>query len=213
MRADDQGIFLVRVVMGRIKQPALNGKFVAGPIDRFRLTPQRLETVVVMRNRMARLAPARLSRLRSLRRRNSGCTPPCRAGPWRGSVPGVHRSPRQELLGTRVRPFHSRGRRGEISTCPELTPSHNITGFTISTLSLAAKRLEILHDAVPAAGKVAYLQAPQNPAAAMYAARVKQAADVLGIELVSAAAQVGCGSCRCIRACRRRACDGRPNPN
>lgn len=64
-------------------------------------------------------------------------------------------------------------------------PSHNITGFTISTLSLAAKRLEILHDAVPVAGKVAYLQAPQNPAAAMYAARVKQAADVLGIELVS----------------------------
>ena len=64
-------------------------------------------------------------------------------------------------------------------------PSYNITGFTISTLSLAAKRLEILHDAVPAAGKVAYLQAPQNPAAAMYAARVKQAADALDIELVS----------------------------
>ena len=64
-------------------------------------------------------------------------------------------------------------------------PSHNITGFTISTLSLAAKRLEILHDAVPAAGKVAYLEAPQNPAAAMYAERVKEAADVLGIELVS----------------------------
>ena len=63
-------------------------------------------------------------------------------------------------------------------------PTHNITGFPISTLPLAAKRLELLHDAVPAARKVAYLRAPQNPNAALVEARVRQAADVLSIKLV-----------------------------
>ena len=38
---------------------------------------------------------------------------------------------------------------------------------------------------MPAARKVAYLRAPQNPAAALFEARVRQAADVLGIKLVS----------------------------
>jgi putative ABC transport system substrate-binding protein len=64
-------------------------------------------------------------------------------------------------------------------------PTRNVTGFTISSLSLAAKRLEILHEVVPASSKVAYLWAPQNPSAALYESNVQQAAEVLGIKLVS----------------------------
>jgi putative ABC transport system substrate-binding protein len=44
--------------------------------------------------------------------------------------------------------------------------------------------LKYCNDAVSAARKVAYLRAPQNAAAALYAVRVKQAADALGIKLV-----------------------------
>ena len=64
-------------------------------------------------------------------------------------------------------------------------PTRNVTGFTISSLSLAAKRLEILHEVVPASSKVAYLWAPQNPSAAFYKSRIQQAAEALGIKLVS----------------------------
>jgi putative ABC transport system substrate-binding protein len=64
-------------------------------------------------------------------------------------------------------------------------PTRNVTGFTTSSLSLAAKRLEILHEVVPASSKVAYFWAPQNPSAALYKSNVQQAAEVLGIKLVS----------------------------
>ncbi len=64
-------------------------------------------------------------------------------------------------------------------------PDRNVTGFTISSLSLAAKRLEILHEIVPSLRKVAYLWVPENPLSASFQARVRQAADVLGITLIS----------------------------
>jgi putative tryptophan/tyrosine transport system substrate-binding protein len=64
-------------------------------------------------------------------------------------------------------------------------PTRNVTGFTISNLSLAAKRLEILHEVVPASRKVGYFWAPQNPSGALYRTNVERAAAVLGIELVS----------------------------
>ena len=64
-------------------------------------------------------------------------------------------------------------------------PTHNVTGFTISSLSLAAKRLEILHEAVPASRKIAYFWEGQNPSGALFKSRVQEAADELGIKLVS----------------------------
>jgi putative ABC transport system substrate-binding protein len=64
-------------------------------------------------------------------------------------------------------------------------PTRNVTGFTISSLSLAAKRLELLHEVVPTTSKVAYLWAPQNPSAEFYKSRVHQAAEALGIKLTS----------------------------
>jgi putative ABC transport system substrate-binding protein len=64
-------------------------------------------------------------------------------------------------------------------------PTQNVTGFTISTLTLAAKRLELLHSTVPTLSKVAYLWVPGNPLATLFEAHVRAAADVLGVSLVS----------------------------
>jgi putative ABC transport system substrate-binding protein len=64
-------------------------------------------------------------------------------------------------------------------------PTHNVTGFTISSLSLAAKRLELLHGIVPALRKVAYLWVPGSRLSTLFEFHVRKAADVLGIKLVS----------------------------
>jgi putative ABC transport system substrate-binding protein len=64
-------------------------------------------------------------------------------------------------------------------------PTHNVTGFTISTLSLAAKRLELLHGTIPGLRKVAYLWVPGNPLGALFEAHVRKAAEVLGVSLLS----------------------------
>jgi putative ABC transport system substrate-binding protein len=64
-------------------------------------------------------------------------------------------------------------------------PTRNVTGFTVSSLLLAAKRLELLHGIVPALRKAAYLWVPGNPVATLFEAYVRKAADVLGIKLVS----------------------------
>lgn len=65
------------------------------------------------------------------------------------------------------------------------SPTHNVTGFTVSNSSLAAKRLELLHGMVPKLSKVAYLWVPANPLAALFEPHVLKAADMLGIKLVS----------------------------
>ena len=64
-------------------------------------------------------------------------------------------------------------------------PTHNITGFTVSSLSLAAKRLQLLQSIVPPLHKVAYLWAPANPLAKSFESRVRRAAKDLGIALIS----------------------------
>jgi putative ABC transport system substrate-binding protein len=64
-------------------------------------------------------------------------------------------------------------------------PTQNVTGFTISSLSLAAKRLELLSGIVPSLRIAAYLWVPGNPVATLFEAHVRKAADVLGIKLVS----------------------------
>lgn len=63
-------------------------------------------------------------------------------------------------------------------------PTRNVTGFTISSLSLAAKRLELLRDIVPSLQKAAYLWVPKSPLAGLFKSRVQQAAEALGIKLV-----------------------------
>ena len=63
-------------------------------------------------------------------------------------------------------------------------PSRNVTGFTLSSPTLAAKRLELLHELVPGLNKVAYLTMPTSPMYVTFEQHVRNAADVLGITLI-----------------------------
>lgn len=65
------------------------------------------------------------------------------------------------------------------------SPSRNLTGFTNSSVSLAAKRLELLRELVPGLRKVAYLWVPLNPLTKRFGEEVRSAANALGISLVS----------------------------
>jgi ABC-type uncharacterized transport system substrate-binding protein len=64
-------------------------------------------------------------------------------------------------------------------------PTSNVTGFIVPNVMLSAKRLEILHEAVPQSRKVGYFWVPQNPAASLLDSQIRQAAATLGIALVS----------------------------
>jgi hypothetical protein len=56
MHADNEWIFPGRIVMGRVQQPTLDREGITSPVDGFGFTPRRLEAVIVVRNRMRRLA-------------------------------------------------------------------------------------------------------------------------------------------------------------
>ncbi len=60
-------------------------------------------------------------------------------------------------------------------------PSRNVTGFTASSATLAAKRLELLRELIPGLRKVAYLGAPADSINARFDSHVHTAADALGI--------------------------------
>jgi len=64
-------------------------------------------------------------------------------------------------------------------------PSHNVTGFTVSSLSLTAKRLQLMHEILPTLQKSGYFWVPDSPLAQRRKEQVEQAAKVLGISLVS----------------------------
>jgi putative ABC transport system substrate-binding protein len=62
-------------------------------------------------------------------------------------------------------------------------PSGNITGVTFFSTALAAKRLELLHELVPSAGRIAFLVNPNNPVAKPEIKEASAAARALGMEL------------------------------
>jgi putative ABC transport system substrate-binding protein len=64
-------------------------------------------------------------------------------------------------------------------------PTENITGFTTFNDILAAKRFEMLHEVVPAMRTAALMWVPINPQQVLLEAQTREAADSLGIELVS----------------------------
>ncbi|MGB8120476.1 MAG: ABC transporter substrate-binding protein [Pseudolabrys sp.] len=64
-------------------------------------------------------------------------------------------------------------------------PSRNVTGFTMSTTALAAKRLELLRELVPGIRKVAFLRVRDNPITKGTGEEVQTAADMLGLKIVS----------------------------
>ena len=60
-------------------------------------------------------------------------------------------------------------------------PSRNVTGFTLSSSTLAAKRLELLHELIPSLRKIAYLSSPMGPMPNIFEEQVYKAANILGI--------------------------------
>jgi putative ABC transport system substrate-binding protein len=63
-------------------------------------------------------------------------------------------------------------------------PGGNLTGFTALTVQVAQKRLELLHELVPAADLVGLLVNPSNPAvAATLANDMQAAAHILGLQI------------------------------
>jgi putative tryptophan/tyrosine transport system substrate-binding protein len=63
-------------------------------------------------------------------------------------------------------------------------PGGNITGVSFLATTVAAKILEVLHEAAPAANVVAALMNPGNPNSAFDKAQVREAARVLGVDPV-----------------------------
>jgi ABC-type uncharacterized transport system substrate-binding protein len=64
-------------------------------------------------------------------------------------------------------------------------PSGNVTGFTTGHETVAGKRLELLHEMVPTAAKVALLWVVANAQHRLVVERTRQAAATLKIELLS----------------------------
>jgi putative ABC transport system substrate-binding protein len=62
-------------------------------------------------------------------------------------------------------------------------PGGNITGVTFFAATLAAKRLELLHELVPDAGEIAVLVNPSNPNTEPQLAELREAAGMLGLSL------------------------------
>ena len=72
----------------------------------------------------------------------------------------------------------------ELDLVPSLNrPGGNITGVTSMTGELSAKRLQLLHEAVPAAKVIAALVNPTEPNAGNLARNLRSAAGELGIEI------------------------------
>jgi putative tryptophan/tyrosine transport system substrate-binding protein len=63
-------------------------------------------------------------------------------------------------------------------------PGGNLTGVTFLTTALVAKRLQLLHEIVPAATSVGFLVNPMAPQAAAEIAEAETAANALGVRLV-----------------------------
>jgi putative ABC transport system substrate-binding protein len=64
-------------------------------------------------------------------------------------------------------------------------PSRNVTGFTLSSPTLSAKRLELLHELIPGLSKVAYVSAPIGPMYNIFQQQVRSAASALALTLFS----------------------------
>src|SRR5689334_1756075 len=63
-------------------------------------------------------------------------------------------------------------------------PGGNVTGVSLFTSTLAAKRLELLHELVPAAGVIAFLVNPANANSEPDTKAVQTAAPAMGLQIV-----------------------------
>jgi putative tryptophan/tyrosine transport system substrate-binding protein len=81
--------------------------------------------------------------------------------------------------------FTSGGDPVQMGLVPSLSqPGGNVTGVNLFTSTLAAKRLEILHELVPAAKVIALLVNPTNPNSEFDTRAVEAAAPAIGVQIV-----------------------------
>jgi putative ABC transport system substrate-binding protein len=81
--------------------------------------------------------------------------------------------------------FTSGGDPVRVGLVPSLSrPGGNVTGVSLFTSTLAAKRLELLHELVPAAKVIAMLVNPANPNSAADLEAVEAAAPAIGVRIV-----------------------------
>jgi len=64
-------------------------------------------------------------------------------------------------------------------------PTRNVTGFTLSSATLGAKRLELLHELIPDLRRVAYLTTPVGPMYNAFEQHIREAANTLGLAIFS----------------------------
>ena len=64
-------------------------------------------------------------------------------------------------------------------------PTRNVTGFTLSSATLGAKRLELLHELISDLRRVAYLTTPLGPIYKALEQYVREAANTLGLAIFS----------------------------
>jgi len=64
-------------------------------------------------------------------------------------------------------------------------PTRNVTGFTLSSPTLSAKRLQLLHELIPDLRRVAYLTTPVGPMYNAFEQHVREAANALGLAIFS----------------------------
>src|SRR6516164_9945508 len=62
-------------------------------------------------------------------------------------------------------------------------PGGNVTGYSVFRLEIEAKRLEVLHELLPATASVGFLQDPRNPTAELDEREVLGAASAIGVEI------------------------------
>jgi putative ABC transport system substrate-binding protein len=62
-------------------------------------------------------------------------------------------------------------------------PTRNVTGFTLSSPTLGAKRLELLQELIPDLRRVAYLTTPVGPVYNVFEHHVLEAANALGLAI------------------------------
>jgi putative tryptophan/tyrosine transport system substrate-binding protein len=147
--------------------------------------------------------PARLGRGRLCRRPQRRDRIPLRAGPDRPPAGACRRSGSPACGGSgryRRHCFGSRGQGGD-STIPVVfttgddpvkaglvaslsRPGGNVTGVSVFTARLGAKRLALLHELIPAATTLAILLNPKNPDSEDEAKDVLEAARALGVQIL-----------------------------
>ena len=62
-------------------------------------------------------------------------------------------------------------------------PGGNVTGYSVFRLETEAKRLEVLHELLPATASVGYLQDPRTPTAELATRELLKAADAIGVKI------------------------------